>query len=340
MRSRVKIKKGNFMKRHDIIKKLAYEVPYSRTKRVVLSTDLKNEADDQFAVMHHLLTPGHDVTGIVAAHFEGRRRFADESKKGDEAGDPLAHFMLPRGESMMASYDEGKLLLELAEIDDVPLFKGCCYEIGTPQHNGHNGGVDFIIQEALKEDDRPLYVCALGAITDVAAAIRREPAIAGRMTIIWIGGGDYPEGELEFNLMQDVEAARIVFASEAEVWQVPKGVYKMVELSFAELVTRVKGCGKVGDYLCQQMLDLNEKGGAVPGDFPHGESWCLGDNPTVSVLLQNAQRICWHMEKAPYINDDGSYSEGQIDRLIRVYDSVDSRLTLEDMFHKLAICYK
>jgi hypothetical protein len=42
-------------------------------RRVILDTDAKNEADDQFAIVHALLSPTLDVRGIIPAHF-GRRR--------------------------------------------------------------------------------------------------------------------------------------------------------------------------------------------------------------------------------------------------------------------------
>ena len=42
--------------------------PPSR-RRVVIDTDAKNEADDQFAIVHALLSPSLDVRGLIAAHF-------------------------------------------------------------------------------------------------------------------------------------------------------------------------------------------------------------------------------------------------------------------------------
>src|SRR5690349_21112838 len=42
-------------------------------RRVIVNTDAKNEADDQFAIVHALLSPTLDVRGLIPAHF-GRRR--------------------------------------------------------------------------------------------------------------------------------------------------------------------------------------------------------------------------------------------------------------------------
>ena len=50
--------------------KYAYQVPENKKIRVIVHTDCKNEADDQFALAHHLMTPQFVVKGIIAGHFE------------------------------------------------------------------------------------------------------------------------------------------------------------------------------------------------------------------------------------------------------------------------------
>ncbi len=49
-----------------------------------------------------------------------------------------------------------------------------------------------IVAEAMRDDPMPLFVTCGGPLTNVAAALKLEPAIAKRMTLIWIGGGAYP----------------------------------------------------------------------------------------------------------------------------------------------------
>ena len=46
-----------------------YTVPENKKVRLIVHTDCKNEADDQFALAHHLMTPRFEVKGIVAGHF-------------------------------------------------------------------------------------------------------------------------------------------------------------------------------------------------------------------------------------------------------------------------------
>ena len=51
--------------------KYAYQVPENKKIRVIVHTDCKNEADDQFALAHHLMTPKFMIKAIIAGHFWG-----------------------------------------------------------------------------------------------------------------------------------------------------------------------------------------------------------------------------------------------------------------------------
>jgi purine nucleosidase len=52
-------------------------------RRIIIDTDAKNEADDQYAIVHALLSPTLDVRGIVPAHFGTRKssRSMEESRE-------------------------------------------------------------------------------------------------------------------------------------------------------------------------------------------------------------------------------------------------------------------
>lgn len=316
------------MKREEILKNLGFEVAKNKKKRVIVHSDIKCEADDQYAIVHHLLSPSFDVKGIIASHFEWRYDYSERLRKY-------------RGTSMMQSFEEGKKILELMEIDDVPLLEGSKDFLTVGQELPDSPGADFIIEEAMKEDDVPLFIALQGALTDLAIAYKKKPEIAERLTAVWIGGGAYPDGGDEPNTKEDPLAAHIVFESPIPIWQIPASVYPTMEFSLSEVVDKVKPCGKIGEYLCKQMLELNDLYGNMPVkmDFPHGETWSIGDNPTVGVLLQSAAIKCWHTEKAPNINMDMSYTANPDGKEIRVYDWLDTRMALGDFFSKLRLCY-
>ncbi|WP_321003689.1 hypothetical protein [Eisenbergiella porci] len=46
-----------------------YNCPEHKKVRIIIDSDAKNEADDQFAIVHAMLTPKFKIAGIIAAHF-------------------------------------------------------------------------------------------------------------------------------------------------------------------------------------------------------------------------------------------------------------------------------
>lgn len=307
------------MKRAEILKRLHLNVPEGSVIPIIVDTDAKNEADDQYAIMHHLLSPKLKVLGIVATHYESKA-------------------VVP-GTTMEKSFEEVLKVLDLAEIDDVPVYRGCKQPLQSIDEKQDAPGIRFIIDEARKVDGK-LFIAVQGAMTNVASAINMAPDIAGKITVLWNGGGAYPKGSAEFNLLQDPDAVRAVLASASEIWQTPQNVYASLEVSLAELSKRVRLCGKIGSYLYEQLAAENLAAFRPEFLLRSGENWILGDNTTVAVLLMNVYRKNWHMEHAPIIKEDLTYGENPDGKLIRVYDSIDVRFTLEDLYAKIELAYK
>lgn len=300
-----------------------FEVPDKRKVRYIIHTDCKNEADDQFTVAHALMTDKLEVKGIIAGHF-------DKANYG----------RFPEHTTANASYDEINKVLELMGLEGkYPVYLGANEGIGEDGNPIITDAARFIIAEAMKEDERPLYIGCQGAITDLACAILIEPRICERMTCIWIGGGDYPDGGGEFNLAQDIAAANIVFGSSMPLWQIPRILYKQFAVSLAELQLKVRPCGEIGKYLFEQMAQFNKEM-LLFDSWPHGDIWTLGDEGCICTLLQEVERDDGYIEiPAPHINPDMTYTPCDTNRKIRVYNKLDVRLDLEDLFAKLMINY-
>lgn len=297
-----------------------FTVPEQKRVRIIIDTDCKNEADDQFALVHHLLTPMLDICGIIAAHFES---------EWQRYGTPHA--------TVHASYEEIRRVLDLMPMEDrYPVVLGADRPMPAEDVPVPSAGAELIIREARREDARPLYVPLLGTATDLASALLIAPDIAQRITAIWIGGGSYPDGEWEFNLAQDLHAANVLMSSQAGLWQVPRNTYKQMNVTLSELRLRVGTQGRLGAYLYEQMIDLNERLADSPG-FPHGESWCLGDQPTVGLLLEDRGRRNYTLQTAPRIAADWRYLPAPEHRQIRVYHTLDVRMMMEDFYAKLAL---
>ena len=218
-------------------------MPPEKRTRVIIDTDAKNEADDQFAIVHALLTPSFELHGLVPAHF-GSAKSAT---------------------SLQDSHDEVMLLLRLMELEGrVRVADGAAAALPDESTPAPSPGAELIVAEALKDDPRPLHVAFLGPLTDMANALLLAPEIARRdVRVIWIGGGPWPVGGREYNLSNDIAAANVVARSGIELWQIPMPVYRRMAVSYAELHERVAGQGALGRYLVEQLIDWNAR--MVPG---------------------------------------------------------------------------
>ena len=282
-------------------------------RRVIINTDAKNEADDQFAIVHALLSPTLDTRGLIAAHFGTRR-----SQR-----------------SMEDSREEIDLLLGLMNLTGkVAVANGAATGLVDEQTPQDSPGARLIIAESLLADsDDPLFVAFLGPLTDMASAILLDPEIVSRnVIVIWIGGVGYrgltSYPGIEFNLSNDIAAANVVFDSGVEVWQVPSSVYSMVSVGYAELDEKIGQAGPLGEYLIRQLHEWNATYHPEPI-----ESRSLGDSPAISLMLfPRGGRF--RIIPAPRFGAEGHYVPGS-GHPIKVCESVDVRFLLEDMFAKI-----
>lgn len=292
-----------------------FHVPIEKQVRVITDTDAKNEADDQFCIVQTLLSPKLDNIGMIGAHF-GTAQCTD---------------------SMERSYREIELIFDKMGFDKTGMiYRGAPHAMASRKEPVDSEGARLIIGEAMKDDPRPLFVTFLGPLTDMASALLMEPRIADKLTVIWIGGAPYPHGGTEFNMGNDIHAANVVFNSRVPVWQIPKNVYEMMAVSLAELEYRVRPCGEIGAYLCDQLDEHSAQPQAVQNSFRTGETWVLGDSPAIGLILYE-HRFEFDWVTAPLVTADGCYVPDIRNRPIRVYKRIDSRLILEDLYAKLAL---
>lgn len=196
--------------------------------------------------------------------------------------------------------------------------------------------VDFIITEAMKEDPKPLYILCQGAVTNLAVALKRKPAIRNRIRVIWIGThglSDKPAPFREFNAGNDITAANYVLESGADIWLVPSDVYTTVTVGLAELKLKVLPCGRIGRHLYENMINYNL---SPLAGWTQGESWSLGDSPAIAIAL-NPECGKYVYAPAPHVSEDTSSVSRSGNPVIRIYKSADSRYILEDLFMKLQL---
>ncbi len=287
---------------------IGFDIPDYKKIRVIVDTDAACEADDPFAIVHALLSPKLIVKGVVAEHFN------------------VPH-------SMEDSLEEIETIKKAMAID-FPSFPGQTGPLSIDPVV--SDGVDLIIREALSYSPYPLFVLCQGAITNVAMAIKTNPDIIGRMTVIWIGThGEAPCAApfREFNAGNDVEAANYVLKSGIDLWLVPSQVYTTITIGIAEIKRRISHLGDIGRHLYENLMAYNNSEGA---GWTQGESWSLGDSPATAIAINPG---CGHFKtiKAPTVTDDTSSIEDPDAPMVRVYTDVDRRYILEDLIAKLEL---
>lgn len=290
-----------------------FTVPDYKRIRVIVDTDADCEADDPFAIAHALLTPKFLVKAVCAEHF-------------NEAG------------SMERSLQTASTVVRLLH-SPVRVFEGSrvpLKKLVLSSDADLSPASRAIVDEALRVDSHPLFILCLGAVTNVAAAIALHPEITERMTVIWIGSQLPKNGEeeiREFNSGNDVDGANLVLGSGVDLWLVPYQVYRTMNVSIAELQFKLAQAGDIGDFLFRNLVDYNN------GEFASwtsGESWSLGDSPAVGLALKHDCGV-FHYAPAPLVKPDSSTVFVPTRPMIRIYDSVDSRFVLGDLFAKLAL---
>jgi purine nucleosidase len=297
--------------------------------RVIIDNDFGGDPDGLFQLAHHLLSPSIEIRAIIGSLFP-----------------PGTNFGAPAS-AAYACETAGELLATMSLEDPPPVIPGADSGLPDLRTPVRSKGAEAIVEEAMRTDARlPLYVACGAGLTDVASAWLMEPGIAERLTLVWIGGPESPGGApspakaLEYNLGIDVRAAQIVFNhSKIPIWQVSGSAYRQALVSHAELLCKVKPCGKTGRFLVAKIEDFIVR--AKKAGLELGEAYVLGDSPLVLLTaLQcafdpDASSSEFILTRAPTITDAGSAVENPSGRMIRRYTRLDTRLMFTDLFSKL-----
>ena len=210
--------------------------------RMVIDTDTYNEIDDQFAVVYALLSPEVlSIEGIYAAPFFNHRSTCP-------------------GDGMEKSYDEIQRLLDRLDLSSENLaYRGSSGFLADYDQPYASESVNDLIGRAMSLDE-PLYVVAIGALTNIASAILIEPRIIEKIVLVWLGGNalHWPHTN-EFNLIGDLLASRLVLDCGVPLVLIPcAGVTTHLRSTVPEIEQYVQGQGAIGDYLAKTFKDYND----------------------------------------------------------------------------------
>lgn len=136
--------------------------------------------------------------------------------------------------------------------------------------------VEFLVDEVSKYPGE-VSVLALGPLTNVALAIKRDPSFASKVkTIVILGGAFFASGNVnpaaEANIYGDPEAADIVFTSGANITVVGINITTQVKLTDEDLHELRESKGRYARLLtdmCKFYRDWYVKSDGVYGIFLH-----------------------------------------------------------------------
>jgi len=278
---------------------------------MVLDTDTFNEIDDQFAVVYSLISPELDVKAIYAAPFHNSRSSGP-------------------GDGMEKSYEE--ILRLLSRLDKSPeglAFKGSTHyitDVKKPEKSP--AAMDLLKHARNSSPDDPLYVVAVGAITNVSNAILIDPSIIKNIVVVWLGGnGRYWPHQREFNYRQDLNASKVIFNSGVPFVRLPcTPVVTHFTTTVPEMERYVGGRGAIGDYL----LDIFKK------HHKDHFAWSkvLWDMTAVAWVI-NSNWLPSDIVHSPIPTDNYTFSFDNSRHMIRAVNFVNRDSIFRDFFTKL-----
>ena len=214
--------------------------------KVVLDTDMVELFDDGMAMLLLERAPNIDLLGVTvvsgntpmprglatgARQLEAMRsdtplyagsrfgirnwRFDPDILAAEQALSPVVSWP-----GYLGHYDDtigGDPMADWVEVyqslyDEAPVYANV-YEPGTPDADGIDGAVDFLIEMADRYPGE-LTVVAIGPLTNIARAIMKDPTFPSKVKeMVYMGGSFYLPGNssasAEFNWWADPEAAKV-----------------------------------------------------------------------------------------------------------------------------------
>lgn len=247
---------------------------------VVLDTDCYNEVDDQFALSFLLANPKRvNLLAVTAAPFLNQNSTSPE-------------------DGMLKSLDELRRIITLCGRSELlgNTFAGSRDYLENESAPRISPAANEIVRLAnLHSPQNPLYVISIGCITNAASALLLDPGIRDKVVYVWLGGHalTWPD-TAEFNMRQDIPAARAVFQSGCALALLPcMGVVSGFTITAPEIRYWLLGQNEVCDYLGNIVLNGMRS---------------LGDTPW--------SRVLWDVCAAAWVmNDSERFLKGELRRM-------------------------
>ena len=284
---------------------------------VILDTDTYNEIDDQYALAYLIKSNDKlNLKGLYAAPF-----FNTNSTSP--------------ADGMEKSYQEIFNVLSLMKRNDLDhlVKRGSVKYLPSEKEPVESEAAFELARLAMEyTEDKPLYVIAIGAITNIASAILMNPEIINRIVVVWLGGNSYDWPIMDhFNIVQDIAASRIIFGCGLALVQLPCfGVVSAFTTSGPELEYWLRGKNE----LCNYLVDYTTKSAIKDGGLPNWTR-AVWDVTAVAWLL-DGDFMLDRLEHIPIPEYDNHYSFDKSRYLYRYVYHINRDNLFYSLFKKLA----
>ncbi|MDE0112449.1 MAG: nucleoside hydrolase [Albidovulum sp.] len=342
--------------------RMRLEPPAGRA-RVLIDTDTANEIDDQFALAWALLSPDRMEVEAVTAEpfsFSHHREELLKAERAIEDGNERPEQLVggfqgwinrlhARGmraadlefvgteEGMELSYREilriyGKLGMDSSG----RVYRGAGKYMQASGKPVESDAVDAII-DLSKSGDAPLYIAAMGCVTNIASALLKAPEISHRIVVIWTSA--YPStaphcNRPSLNLVQDPHASRLIFdCGVPHIYLPGYHVGAQLKISRPEMREFVKGRGEIGDYLWQLYVNNPLHEMFAIGDASR-RTWVIWDIIDIAWLI-NPDWVPTFLTSAPILDENLFWKRDPSRHLMREGHDVQRDEIFRDLYDKL-----
>jgi inosine-uridine nucleoside N-ribohydrolase len=267
---------------------------------VVLSTDVGNEIDDQWAITYLLLQPRLEVLGVMSAH--------------------APTISAPAGQT---SY---RILVDVVEnrlgmSSHPPLIEGGSLPMENAKTPRTSPAVRFLVETSRRfTRDNRLTVLMIGAATDVASAILTDPTIVDRVRVVQMGFPDEKGGE-EFNIANDVHAVQAILDSKVPLVIGPGNVCRAsLSLSLDQARAMLATRGAIGAWLWEEYQAWYYRAVKPLRVDDFSKPWVIWDDIALAHVLGMTKQ---HTLPRPSMRDDMTFAQVNTDQTITWITDVD-----------------
>jgi inosine-uridine nucleoside N-ribohydrolase len=278
----------------------------------VLSTDVGNEIDDQWAISYLLLQPKFEVLGVMSAHAP---------TVAAPAGRTSYRILVDVVENRLGLRRHPPLIRG----GDLPLA-----DVSTPRSSP---AVNFLIKTSQRfSKANRLTVLMIGAATDVASAILTDSTIVERIRVVQMGFTDEQGGE-EFNVANDVPAVQVILNSRVPLVIGPGKVCRAsLSLTFAQAREMLEKRGTIGAWLWDeyQAWYFRYVKPLRVDDF--SKPWVIWDDIALAYVLGMTTQ---HELPRPRMKDNMTFEHVKTEETVTWITDVDEQQMWTDFFKLL-----